>query len=159
MVYRLTIEPVEPDFSLALAADSFVLEKGKPLEVTVNVAVRDGLREPIEIHAVGLPPGVTAEPVKFEPSGDSPVPLPAAAAAASAANAPQPSGPSVKLDPQGRRGCHCRRNADPHRRPHGRLFVSRPHRPLSAELAAGGQHYAAWLTVNNSRKRGQIRTL
>ena len=36
MVYRLTIEPVQPDFSLTLAADSFVLEKGKPLEVTVN---------------------------------------------------------------------------------------------------------------------------
>ena len=51
MVYRLTIEPVQPDFSLSLAADSFVLEKDKPLEIPVNVTVRDGLREPIEIHA------------------------------------------------------------------------------------------------------------
>ena len=40
-----------------LAADSFVVEKGKSVEVTVNVAVRDGLKEPIEIRAVNLPEG------------------------------------------------------------------------------------------------------
>jgi hypothetical protein len=56
-----------------LAADSFVLEKGKTLEIPVNVIVRDGLREPIEIHALGLPAGVTAEPVKFVPTGDAPM--------------------------------------------------------------------------------------
>ena len=33
LVYRLTAEPVEPDFSLSLAADSFVMEKGKSLEI------------------------------------------------------------------------------------------------------------------------------
>ena len=59
MCYRLSIEPVQPDFSLSLAADSFVLEKGKPLEISVNVAARDGFKGPIEISAIGLPPGVT----------------------------------------------------------------------------------------------------
>ena len=36
MVYRMTVEPVRPDFSLTLAADSFVLEKGKPLASPAN---------------------------------------------------------------------------------------------------------------------------
>lgn len=75
MLYRLTIERVQPDFSLTLAADSFLLEKGKPLEIPVAVTVRDGLREAIEIRAVGLPEGVTAEVTTFTPTGDAPAPM------------------------------------------------------------------------------------
>src|SRR5205823_12921182 len=97
MVYRMTIEPVQPDFALTLATDSFVLEKGKPLEVTVNIAVRDGLREAIELRAVGLPAGVTAEPVKFEPSGDSPMPDAGGGRRGKKGGNAPPSGPAVKL--------------------------------------------------------------
>jgi hypothetical protein len=97
MVYRLTAEPIEPDFSVTLAADSFVIEKGKPLEIPINVAVRDGLKEPIEFHAVGLPTGVTAEPLKFEPSGDAPAPMNSDSRRGKRGGSTQPSGPSVKL--------------------------------------------------------------
>ena len=75
MLYRLTMERVQPDFSLTLAADSFVLEKGKPLEIPVAVTVRDGLREAIEIRAVELPEGITAEVATFTPTGDAPAPM------------------------------------------------------------------------------------
>jgi hypothetical protein len=71
IAYRLTVEPQTPEFSLSLAADWYVLEKDKPLEIQVNVAAQNGFREPIEIQAIGLPAGVTAEPVKFTPTADS----------------------------------------------------------------------------------------
>jgi hypothetical protein len=67
MAYRATIEPAAPDFTLSLAADSFVLEAGKPLEIPVTVALRDGFTRAIEIRAVGLPDGIAAEPVAFQP--------------------------------------------------------------------------------------------
>ena len=41
-VYRLAIEPVQPDFAVTLAADSFVLPKDKPLEIPVSIDRRDG---------------------------------------------------------------------------------------------------------------------
>jgi hypothetical protein len=149
MVYRLTIEPPEPDFSLALAADSFVLEKGKPLEIVVNVAVRDGLREAIEIRAVGLPPGVTAEPVKFEPTADSPMPEAGGGRRGkrSGGNAP-PSGPSVKLILKGDAAA-IQAGGTPIRiegRTAGASRLVRTAR-FSLNLPLAGQHYAAWLTV------------
>ena len=71
MVYRLTAEPVQPDFAITLAADSFVLTAGKPLEIPVTIDRRDGFAEKLEFTAFGLPAGITAEPVTSEPKGDT----------------------------------------------------------------------------------------
>jgi hypothetical protein len=146
MVYRLTIEPVEPDFSLSLAADSFVLEKGKPLEVVVNVTVRDGLKEPIEIHPVGLPAGVTAEPVKFQPSGDSPMPDSGGGRRGRKGGTTPPAGPSVKLVLKG--DGEAIKAGGGAIRIEGRTsngIVRTARFPLNLPLA--GSHHAAWLTV------------
>jgi hypothetical protein len=70
-VYRLAIEPVQPDFAVTLAADSFVLPKDKPLEIPVSIDRRDGFAEIIEIKAVDLPAGITAEAVTSLPEGDT----------------------------------------------------------------------------------------
>ncbi len=145
MVYRLTIEPVEADFSLSLAADSFVLEKGKPLEIAVNVTVRDGLKEPIEIRAIGLPAGVTAEPVKFEPSGDSPMPDAGGGRRGKKGGSAPPAGPSVKLVLKG--DAEMVQAGGGAIRIEGRCgSLTRTARfPLNLPLA--GAHHAAWLTV------------
>lgn len=63
-VYRLTLEEARPDFALTVAADSFVLAADQPLEIPVTLAIREGLTEAIEIKAIGLPAGVSCEPVK-----------------------------------------------------------------------------------------------
>lgn len=70
-VYQLTIEPETPDFRLTLAADSFVITPGKPLEIPITVERRNSFAGEIEIIAEGLPPGVAAAPVKSLPSGDT----------------------------------------------------------------------------------------
>jgi hypothetical protein len=70
-VYRLAIEPVQPDFAVTLAADSFVLPADKPLEIPVTIDRRDGFAESIEIKAVDLPAGVTAEAIISAPQGDT----------------------------------------------------------------------------------------
>ena len=149
MAYRLTVEPVQPDYSLALAADAFVLEKDKPLEIPVTVAVRDGLREPIEIRAIGLPPGVTAEPMKFEPTGDSPMNSSTSGRRSKKGGGSQtPSGPSVKLILKGEANA-IQPGGTPIRiegRTTGSVPLIRTARfPLNLPLA--GSHYAVWLTV------------
>jgi hypothetical protein len=70
-VYRLTIGPVQPDFGLTLASDSFTVSPGKSVEIPVTVDRRDGFDQPITIQAVGLPTGVTCEAVISEPKGNS----------------------------------------------------------------------------------------
>lgn len=67
MAYRLTIESPEADFDLKLAADSFAFDAAKPLEIPLSLVPRDGFDESVEIHVVGLPAGVTAEPLTIEP--------------------------------------------------------------------------------------------
>jgi hypothetical protein len=149
LVYRLTIEPVTPDFSLALAADSFVLEKGKPLEVSVNVTVRDGLREAIAIQAIGLPHGISAEPVTFTPSGDSPMAdAGGGRRGRRSGGSSTPAGPSVKLILKSDAGAALPPGVAI--RIEGRTTGSAPlfrtaRFPLNLPLA--GQHYAAWLTL------------
>ena len=64
VVYRLRVLPRQPDFRLTLAADSVICTPGKPQEIAVTIDRRYGFAEEIEIVAVGLPAGVTAEPVK-----------------------------------------------------------------------------------------------
>jgi hypothetical protein len=149
MVYRLTIEPIAPDFTLSLAADSFVLEKDKPLEIPVTVAAKDGFQGTIEITAIGLPPGVTAEPLEYEPSGNAPAASSSgrrggkskgggSSGGGQAAKlilkadpvAVQPGGVAIRIE--GRSG--------------GDAPLIRSARfPLNLPLA--GQHHAVWLTV------------
>jgi hypothetical protein len=62
-LYRLRATPAEPDFDLSLAADRFVLAPGKPLDIPVTVAARNGFDRPIELVVEGLPEGVTAAPL------------------------------------------------------------------------------------------------
>jgi hypothetical protein len=69
--YRLTIGEETPDYRLTLAADSFTLTPGKPLEIPVAVDRKNGFAGEIEITAEGLPAGVTADAVKSLPSGDT----------------------------------------------------------------------------------------
>jgi hypothetical protein len=68
-VYRLTIETPQPDFEVSLAADSFVLEADKPLEIPLTVTGREGFGGEVEIHLLDLPAGVTAEPLKVKAAG------------------------------------------------------------------------------------------
>lgn len=69
MVYRLTIS--EPAFQLTSPAERFVIEPGKTLEIKVTVNRDRGFAESIQVEAVGLPQGVTAESVVSEAKGDS----------------------------------------------------------------------------------------
>ena len=69
LAYRLTLETPEPDFELSLAADSFVLAADKPLEIPLTVTGRDGFAESVEIRVLGLPAGVTAEPLSVQAAG------------------------------------------------------------------------------------------
>jgi hypothetical protein len=71
MVYRLTLETPEPDFDVSLAADSFLLEGEKPLEIPLTVTGRDGFSEAVEIRVLDLPAGVTAEPLTVQATGAS----------------------------------------------------------------------------------------
>ena len=72
LVYRLSIRPEEPDFQLvvlpqypkrgtipAVSTWALGLRKGDSRDVQILVLRRDGFREPIEVRAEGLPPGVT----------------------------------------------------------------------------------------------------
>jgi hypothetical protein len=70
-VYRLTMEEETPDYRLTLAADSFTLTPGKPLEIAVKIERRGGFAGEIEIAAQNLPTGVTASPVKSLASGET----------------------------------------------------------------------------------------
>jgi hypothetical protein len=69
--YRLVIEEEIPDYRLTLAADSFTLTPGKPLEIPVTIERRNGFAAEIEISPQDLPAGVTAVPVKSLPAGDT----------------------------------------------------------------------------------------
>jgi hypothetical protein len=69
--YRLTIAPPRPDFALTVAADSFVVQSDKPLEIPVTIVREQGFADEIEITTTGLPEGLTAAPAKSEPKGDS----------------------------------------------------------------------------------------
>jgi hypothetical protein len=149
IAYRLTIEPVTADYSLSLGADSFVLEKDKPLEIQVNVAATGGFREEIEIRTIDLPAGVTAEPVKFTPTGDS------SGGSGSGrrgrgrrGGGDQNSGPGVKLILKGDPAAIQPGGAPI--RIEGRTAGEKPlvrtaRFPLNLPLA--GSHHAGWLTV------------
>lgn len=69
--YRLTALTSQPDFELKVAADSFVLNPEKPLEIPVTVDRQRGLTSEIEVVATGLPEKVTADPIVSLKEGDS----------------------------------------------------------------------------------------
>lgn len=73
-VYRLTIREPEPDFTASVAADNFVIQAGKPLEIPVTIQRRYGFTDEVEVTAVGLPEGATAAPVQSAGEGDQPMP-------------------------------------------------------------------------------------
>lgn len=68
--YLLSVLEPRPDFTLSLASDRFDLTPGKATKIAVTVQRKDGLAEPIEIVADGLPAGVTARPATSKP-GDA----------------------------------------------------------------------------------------
>jgi Bacterial pre-peptidase C-terminal domain len=70
-VYVLTITEPQPDFTLSVAADAFVLSSDKELEIPLTVTRKTGFAEEILIESRGLPPGVIATSVKSEPKGES----------------------------------------------------------------------------------------
>lgn len=70
-VYRMTIDEAKPDFALKMASDTYVLTPGKPLEIPIAIERKNGFSGEIEVHATGLPEGVTSEVVKSEAKGDS----------------------------------------------------------------------------------------
>lgn len=69
--YRLSFEPLEPDFSLSVAQHAYTLAADKPLEVPVTIDRRQSFSGEIEVAVVGLPDGVTCSPVKSLAQGDS----------------------------------------------------------------------------------------
>lgn len=69
-VYLLSITEPQPDYSMSVAADAFAIKPDKELEIPVTIS-RSGFAEPIRVHVIGLPVGITADPVTSEPTGDS----------------------------------------------------------------------------------------
>jgi hypothetical protein len=69
--FRLTVEPITPDYGLTVANDTFVVGAGKTVELPVTIDRRDGFSEEIEIQASGLPEGVVIAPAKSENKGDT----------------------------------------------------------------------------------------
>lgn len=70
-VYRLTARPPTPSYTLQAPGDTFAVKPGETVELTLAVNRQDGFAREIEISAVGLPAGVSAEPVKSLASGDT----------------------------------------------------------------------------------------
>lgn len=70
-VYRLTLTRPQPDFQASVAAETFTLTPGKPLEIPVTITRSGGFAEEIEFAAVGLPAGIMATPVKSSGQGDT----------------------------------------------------------------------------------------
>jgi len=68
-VYRLAVKFAEPDFSLSVAEDTYLLASGGKVEVPITVNRQAGYAESIELRAEGLPPEVEFEPVVSEGKG------------------------------------------------------------------------------------------
>jgi hypothetical protein len=69
--YTLSLEQPVPDYELRVAADRFVLNSGKPLEIPVTINRKTGFAGEIDITLTGLPEGITAAPVKSLAQGDT----------------------------------------------------------------------------------------
>lgn len=69
--YRLSLEPLEPDFSLSVAQHACTVAVGKPLELPVTIDRRQNFAGEIEVAVIGLPEGVSCSPVKSAAKGDT----------------------------------------------------------------------------------------
>lgn len=61
--YRLTARSRIPDFSVRFKPDVPRVFRGATTVLEISINGAEGFRQPVEIHAIGLPAGVTAEPV------------------------------------------------------------------------------------------------
>lgn len=57
-VYRLVIEPDDPDFELSIATDSLTATQGQTAKLDISVRRHGGLKDEIELSFEGLPDGV-----------------------------------------------------------------------------------------------------
>ena len=69
-IYRLSVVPAEPDFALALGADSVSVLQGSGLDLEVEVVRTGGFSGAVKLSLVETPEGVTAEPVEV-PAGSN----------------------------------------------------------------------------------------
>jgi hypothetical protein len=60
-VYRLEIQPDEPDFELSVATDTLTATQGKTANLEVKVRRHGGLNDPIELKFQGLPEGIKVD--------------------------------------------------------------------------------------------------
>jgi hypothetical protein len=86
-IYRVTAGEQQPDFAVKLTADAFTIAAGKSLEITVNVERLAGFKEDLEVTAMNLPEGVTADSVQCKEK-DKSVKLKLTAAAESSGSGP-----------------------------------------------------------------------
>ncbi|HUE70183.1 MAG TPA: PPC domain-containing protein [Pirellulaceae bacterium] len=71
MVYTCTIAEASPDYALSIAAGGYRVAPESMVEIPVTINRVGGFKDEIEIAAVGLPAGVTAEVVKSPGEGDA----------------------------------------------------------------------------------------
>ncbi len=60
-VYRLTIAEPRPDLRLTVKTSEFAIESGGELEIPVTLTKLDGFADEVELTAIDLPHGVTAD--------------------------------------------------------------------------------------------------
>jgi hypothetical protein len=63
-LYRLSMRPARPDFTLKLDADSVNVVQGGKTEIDLTVYRTGGFTAPIDLSATGLPEGVKIEPAR-----------------------------------------------------------------------------------------------
>lgn len=62
--YLLSVIAPEPDFALALTADTFGLTPGKETKIVVAITRENGYNDTVDVTAEDLPAGVTATPAR-----------------------------------------------------------------------------------------------
>jgi hypothetical protein len=70
LVYRLTLRPPRPDFTLHATPQGPSVPKGSGIPITVSVTRIDGHAEPIAIRLANVPPGLHAPPALI-PAGEN----------------------------------------------------------------------------------------
>lgn len=70
-IYRMTVEPLTPRYQLTLPVGEFTVKSGKTVEISVAVKRDAGFTEAIEVTAVELPQGVSAETVISQDNGET----------------------------------------------------------------------------------------
>ncbi|MCY2965356.1 MAG: PPC domain-containing protein [Planctomycetota bacterium] len=70
-VYRLTLRPTQPEFSLTAATDIVNVVQGNRGEIDLKIDRQGGLTGPIDLKIDGLPEGVRCEPAQIPANVDS----------------------------------------------------------------------------------------